>query len=145
MRADAAALRRAVNADIPAIAAVVNGWIDATDWFPRVHPPEAIEGFIREAFPIREIWVIGEPVEGYLSLDGAAGRVAALYCARTGAGIGKRLLDRAKLGRTRLTLRTHRPNIAAQRFYVREGFVAVGEAVPEPPDTVPELVMEWRA
>lgn len=145
MKADPPPLRRAVRADIPAMAAVVNGWIDATEWFPRVHAPEAIEGFIREAFAIREIWVIGEAVEGYLSLDPAVGRVAALYCGRTGAGLGKLLLDRAKLGRTRLTLRTHRPNIAAQRFYVREGFVAVGEAVPEPPETVPELVMEWRA
>jgi hypothetical protein len=145
MRADPPVLRRAVRADIPAMAAVVNGWIDTTPWFPRVHGPEAIEGFIRDAFPIREIWVIGEPVEGYLSVDPAAGRVAALYCARTGAGLGKRLLDRAKLSRTHLTLRTHRPNAAAQRFYVREGLVAVGEAVPEPPDTVPELVMEWRA
>jgi hypothetical protein len=127
------------------MAAVVNGWIDTTPWFPRVHAPAAIEGFIREAFPIREIWVIGEPVEGYLSVDPAAGRVAALYCARTGAGLGKLLLDRAKLGRMRLTLRTHLPNIAAQRFYLREGFVAVGEAAPEPPETVPELVMAWRA
>lgn len=145
MMSDRLGPRRAVPADVPAMAAVVNGWIDATSWFPRVHPSETIEGFIRDAFAAREIWVVGEPVVGYLSLDAAAGRVAALYCSRTGEGLGKALLDEAKRGRARLTLRTHSPNVSAQRFYLREGFVHVGEVAPEPPETVPEIIMEWHA
>jgi GNAT superfamily N-acetyltransferase len=137
--------RRAVPADVPAIAAVVNGWIDATPWFRRVHAPETIEGLVRDVLPRRVIWVIGAPVAGYLSLDPAENRVAALFCARTGEGLGKALMDVAKEGRTFLTLRTHVPNLAAQRFYRREGFVETGRADPEPPETVPEVVMEWRA
>jgi GNAT superfamily N-acetyltransferase len=137
--------RRAGPDDVPAIAAVVNGWIDATPWMPRVHSPDVIEGFVREALPKRVIWVIGEPVAGYLSLDPEESRVAALYCARTGAGLGKALMDRAKEGRSFLMLWTHVPNLAAQRFYRREGFVETGRAEPEPPETVPEIRMEWRA
>jgi ribosomal protein S18 acetylase RimI-like enzyme len=138
-------IRRAVAEDVPAIAAVVNGWIDATPWLPRVHAAQAIEGLVREAFPRRVVWVIGDPVAGFLSLDAGQGRIAALNCARTGAGLGKVLLDKAKEGRMVLTLSTHVPNAAAQRFYRREGFVETGRAEPELPETVPEIIMEWRA
>ncbi|ANT60626.1 GNAT family acetyltransferase [Salipiger sp. CCB-MM3] len=136
-------VRRAGEADIPGCAAVVNGWIDATPWFPRIFSESEIEGFIREAFTEREIWVSGEPIEAYLSLDPATLKVGALYCARTGAGLGKALLDRAKDGRERLWLHTHAPNLAAQRFYRREGFVETGRIAPEPPETVEEISMEW--
>ncbi|WP_353471225.1 GNAT family N-acetyltransferase [Salipiger sp. H15] len=136
-------MRRATEADIPACAAVVNGWIDATAWFPRVHSAEEVEGFLREAFPEREIWVIGDPVEGYLSVDPGAGKVGALYCARSGAGLGKALMDKAKEGRDRLFLHTHVANEAARRFYAREGFVEAGAVDPEPPHESPELRMEW--
>jgi GNAT superfamily N-acetyltransferase len=137
--------RRAVEADIPAIAAVVNGWIDATPWLPRLHAPQAIEAIVRAAFPDREIWVIGDPVVAYLSLDPKAGRIAGLYCARPGEGHGRALIEAAKRGRSALTLSTHVPNVGAQRFYRREGFVETGRVDPEPPETVPEIVMEWRA
>ncbi|SDG72822.1 GNAT family N-acetyltransferase [Alloyangia pacifica] len=137
-------VRRATEADIPACAAVVNGWIDATEWFPRIYSPGVIEGFLREAFSLREIWVIGAPVEGYISIDPEIGKVGALYCARSGAGLGKALLDKAKEGRARLFLHTHVTNLAAQRFYRREGFRDAGEVDPEPPETLRELRMEWR-
>ncbi len=127
------------------MAAIANAWIDATPWLPRVHPPGEIARMVREAMARRAIWVIGDPVAGYLSLDPAEGRVAALYCARTGAGLGKALLDAAKRGRPRLVLHTHLPNVRAQRFYRREGFVAAGVVDPRPPETVPELRMEWAA
>ncbi|MBE9636700.1 GNAT family N-acetyltransferase [Salipiger pacificus] len=137
-------VRRATEADVPGCAAVVNGWIDATGWFPRVHSHEEIEGFLREALPAREIWVTGDPIEGYVSVDPEIGKVGALYCARSGAGLGKALLDRAKEGRARLFLHTHVTNLAAQRFYRREGFRDAGEVDPEPPETLRELRMEWR-
>ena len=128
------------------MAAVVNAWVDATEWFPRDHAPEVIEGFIRDALPYREIWVIGAPVAGYLSFDPESGRIGGLYCLRQGEGLGKALMDAVKAGRTHLWLQTHVPNLRAQAFYRREGFVQVGgEITPEPPDTVPELRMEWRA
>lgn len=143
---DAPKVRRATPDDIAACAAVINGWIDTADWFPRLYGPERIEQAFHDAWDRREIFVTGAPVEGYVSIDPAEGRIAALYTARPGAGLGKALLDRAKQGRTMLFLHTHVPNMAAQRFYRREGFVRVGAALtPEPPETVPELRMEWRA
>lgn len=137
--------RRAGPEDVPGIAAVLNRWIDETPWYPRAHAPEVLEGFIGEALPDREIWVLGDPIEAYLSLDPVSGRIGALYCSRTGMGCGKALMDEAKRGRDVLWLHTNVPNLRAQRFYRREGFERVGEEIaPEPPETVPELRMEWH-
>ena len=142
---EAGTIRRAVSDDLATIAAVVNAWIDATQWMPRTQPEEAIEQHIREAFPKREIWVSGDPIDAYLSLDPEKNWIGALYCANPGRGTGQALLNQAKAGRTFLTLKTHAPNEAAHRFYRREGFAEVDRLQPEPPETVEEIVMEWRA
>ena len=137
--------RRATPEDVPAIATVLNRWIDETPWFPRAHAPEVLEGFIGEALPDREIWVLGDPIDAYLSLDPDSNKIGALFCSRTGEGCGKALLDQAKQGRAFLWLHTNAPNTRAQAFYRREGFEQVGgEIPPEPPETVPELRMEWH-
>ncbi|MCA2010387.1 GNAT family N-acetyltransferase [Cereibacter sphaeroides] len=136
-------IRRASDADVPAMAAVVNGWVDATGWMPRVHAPDVLEGHLRDALPTREIWVAGEPVEAYLSLDPVEGKIGGFYCARTGQGLGKALMDRAKEGRDRLYLHTHEANAGARRFYAREGFVETARLPAEPPENLPEIRMEW--
>ena len=139
-------VRRAVEADVPAMAQIVCDWEAATDWMPSPYAPEEIAGFIREAMPEREIWVAeGQPIEGYLSFDPTVSRVGGLYCRKTGAGVGKALMDRAKEGQDFVWLTTHEPNEAAQRFYRREGFVEVSRHDAEPPNTVREVRMEWRA
>lgn len=135
--------RRAEPADAAACAAIVNDWIDATPWMPRVHSRDDIARFVAEALPLREIWVTGEPVAGYLSLNGETGQVVALYTSRPGHGLGKALMDCAKAGRDALHLWTHEPNAAAHRFYRREGFV-VADRNPLGDDGLPELRMEWR-
>jgi len=136
-------VRRATPDDIPAMAAVLNGWIDGTDWFPRIFTPEELEGFIRDGLPVREIWVAGDPVCAYLSYNPDTGQVAALYSSVTGQGVGKALMDKVKEGRSALWLTTHVPNVAAQRFYVREGYREVSRHMPDPPETVEEIRMEW--
>ncbi len=136
-------VRLATEDDVPACAAVVNGWIDATEWLPRDFPPEEIERQIREALPDREIWVAGDPVAGYLSFDPSTSRIGGLYVSRPGEGLGKALMDRVKEGRDYIQLWTHRPNRQAQRFYAREGFTATG-IEDEGSDGVPEVRMEWR-
>ena len=60
------------------------------------------------------------------ALDEAAGEVTSLFVARTGQGLGKALLDRAKAGRDRLQLWTFVANDGARRFYRREGFRELG-------------------
>lgn len=138
-------IRRAGPGDVPAMAAIANAWVDETEWNPRDLSPEELEDFIRTALPEREIWVAGGPVCGYLSLDPETLRISGFYVSTRGRGVGKALMDRVKQGRDRLWLHTHEPNLDAQRFYRREGFVEVSRHAPEPPDTVPEIRMEWRA
>ena len=136
-------IRLATEADVPSIARIVNSWVDRTDWMPRGEPAEVLEGFIASALPEREIFLIGEPVEGYMSLNPATGQIGALYLDRPGNGLGKALMDHAKSGRDYLQLWTHEPNTAAHRFYVREGFTVV-ERKAEGSDGLPELRMEWH-
>ncbi len=139
------AVRRAVEADVPAMAQIVCDWEAATEWMPSLYGPDEIAGFIREAMPEREIWVAGEPIEGYLSFDPSVSRVGGLYCKTTGSGVGKTLMDRAKAGRDFVWLTTHEPNERAQKFFKREGFEEVSRHEAEPPNTVREVRMEWRA
>ena len=135
--------RVATEDDVPACARIVSDWIDRTDWLPRQHSEAALAAMIADALPMREIFVIGDPCEGYLSVNPETAHIGALYTARPGVGLGKALLDRAKLGRDFLQLNTHEPNRDAQRFYTREGF-AVAERIPVGTDGLAELRMEWR-
>ncbi|WIY25264.1 GNAT family N-acetyltransferase [Parasedimentitalea psychrophila] len=149
-------LRRAELRDVPGMADIVNGWIDGTKWMLRVVPVEEIAEMLTEGLDHREIWVAGDPVQGYLSLDSEAAHIWGFYCAQPGNGIGKLLLDRAKQGRSFLSLNTHVPNKGAQLFYLREGFAPVGEMEEGVPSTlgvhekrkatgIRELRMEWHA
>jgi putative acetyltransferase len=137
-------IRRATPEDVGAMAQIVCDWEAATEWMDSAYGPEEISGFIREALPAREMWVAGEPIEGYLSLDPKASRVGGLYCRKTGRGLGKALMDKVKERRDFLWLTTHEPNLKAQDFYKREGFVEVSRHEAEPPNTVREVRMEWQ-
>lgn len=138
------AIRRATAADAPACAAIVERWLATLDWMPDKPSREALEAAMREGFPVREAWVAGEPVAGYLSLAAEEGHIRGFYVARPGGGTGRALLDHVKAGRRRLTLNSHAPNRAAHRFYEREGFRVVERNLPGA-DGVPEIRMEWRA
>lgn len=127
------------------MAQIVCAWEAATKWMPPVYGPEEIAGFLKDALPTREIWVKGAPIEGYLSFDPKASRVGGLYCRTPGSGVGKALMDKVKEGRDFMWLTTHEPNLSAQKFYKREGFVEVSRHDAEPPNTVREIRMEWRA
>lgn len=136
-------VRRAGPEDAATCARIVHGWVTETGWMPELHSVEALTAMIGEAMPDREIWLAGDPAEGYLSLDPATATVGALYTARPGKGLGKALLDVAKAGRDHLQLWTHEPNAAAHRFYRREGFGMAGETR-DGDDGLVELRMEWR-
>ncbi len=142
---EADGIRRASLQDVGACARIIATWAAQTEWMEDELPEEKLAELIREAFPKRDIWIAGEPADCYMSLDPVEQKVGALYCLRTGQGIGKALLDMAKEGRDYLWLTTHVPNLRAQRFYRREGFVDAGTEPPTPPETVPVLRMEWRA
>ncbi len=135
--------RRANPNDAPACAAIVNDWIDAKDWLLRQHAPQAIEEMIRAGIPVREFWVVGDPIQGYLSFNTEESQIMGLYTARPGNGVGKALMDRVKEGRDWLQLWSHAPNTKAHAFYRREGFVEVGSKE-SGVDGIPEIRMEWH-
>ena len=143
LRWDRAPIRLARPEDAATCARIVSDWVARTDWMPRLFSEEELTAMIAEAMPDREILLIGQPVEGYLSLNPETGQIGALYLDHPGQGLGKALMDRAKSGRDFLQLNTHEPNQAAQRFYAREGFKVV-ERDPEGGDGLPELRMEWH-
>ena len=136
--------RAATRADIPRLAQIVHDWEAASDWNPSQVGVEVIAGALEAAFDAREIWVIGAPAEGYLSLNPETAHIGGFYVATQGRGIGKALMDRAKAGRDFLSLNTHVPNVEAHRFYAREGFVTVAELPPSVADAPAELRMEWH-
>ncbi|MCV6593957.1 MAG: GNAT family N-acetyltransferase [Silicimonas sp.] len=139
----AAHIRRAGPEDVATCARIVSAWAAETPWLPQSYSEPELEEMIRAAMPEREIYLIGEPAVGYLSLNPATHHIGALYVGHQGEGLGRALMDRAKQGRDRLRLNTHEPNTEAQRFYAREGFTVVGR-IENGTDGLPELVMEWR-
>ncbi|MEL6574006.1 MAG: GNAT family N-acetyltransferase [Pseudomonadota bacterium] len=136
-------MRRANPNDAPACAAIVNDWIDAKDWLPRQHSPQAIEEMIRAGIPMREFWVVGDPIQGYLSFNTEVNQIMGLYTALPGNGVGKALMERVKEGRDWLQLWSHAANAKAHAFYRREGFVEVGNKE-SGVDGIPEIRMEWH-
>ena len=101
---------------------------------------------VRQALPQAELYVWEERGEilGFLGLEGDY--IAGIFV-RHGAqsrGVGKRLLDRAKEGRGRLSLRVYEKNTRAAAFYRREGFSALGDQTDAGTGEV-ERCMCWRS
>jgi putative acetyltransferase len=137
-------IRRAVVDDAQTCAAIVSNWLFRTRWIANGPDLEELTQILRKGIPIREFWVIGEPVQGYVSLELKKSHIHGLYVAEQGRGLGTALVDKVKEGRDFLQLYTHIPNEPAHRFYHREGFETV-EKLPEGPgDGVGELRMEWH-
>ncbi|MEO1680572.1 MAG: GNAT family N-acetyltransferase [Pseudomonadota bacterium] len=139
-------LRQGVAEDAPACAAILNSWIDATPWMPRVHPADDVVRHYREdVFAKRVVWVAGDPVLGFLALDTETGLVTALYVGAPGQGIGTALLDRAKESRSELELWTFVANEGARRFYAREGFGEVRRTEGDNEERLPDILFRWEA
>ncbi len=121
-------VRLAKLADMPACARILNDWIDATEWMPRVHPHEDVERHYRQdVFPNRTVYFAENPdreAAGFLALSDDS-YITAFYIDEKfrNAGLGASLLGKAKaLSPQGLKLWTFVENRNAQRFYQREGF-----------------------
>lgn len=131
--------------DAIACATIVNDWIDTRPWMPRVHTRRDVEAFYRDfVFARRRVWVVGDPVAGFMALDSGEGVVTALYVARTGQGLGRILLDHAKRGRDALDLWTFQANEGARRFYAREGFIEVRRTDGDNEEGLPDVLLRWE-
>lgn len=141
---DGALPRAATPDDASACARIVSDWLTQTAWMKNVPDLDELTEMMVNGIPMREFWVIGDPVVGYLSLEEGINHIHGLYVAERGQGHGKALVDAAKDRRDYLQLWTHGPNTDAHRFYHREGFVTVEEKPEGRGDGLPELRMEWR-
>ena len=135
-------LRRATIHDALACASIVDEWVEKTAKMPRLYDRDQLFSMIRSAIPTREVWVIGEPIEGYISYNPDLLQISALYVKFTGEGLGKILLDQVKHQRKYLQLWSHEFNTPAHKFYKREGFEATNRK-DHGSDGIPELKFEW--
>lgn len=143
-------VRPAAAADLPACAAIINSYIDDTEWLPRTISREDLEAlFAPELLNQRTVLVAehdGEIV-GYASLDTEAGFLPALYLKPgvRGAGLGKALLDAVKSACPNgFELTVFEPNKDAMRFYIREGLIEVPDGrKSDTEEGVPTLLMRW--
>jgi GNAT superfamily N-acetyltransferase len=138
-------VRRARPEEADLCGDILNAWIDARAWMPRIHSAEDVRGFYRDfVFSNRDVWVVGDPVQGFLALDQAGAMVTALYVATPGRGIGKALLDHAKSGRQSLDLWTFVANGKARAFYAREGFVEIRQTPGDNEEGLPDVLLRWE-
>ncbi|MEP4197703.1 MAG: GNAT family N-acetyltransferase [Aliishimia sp.] len=137
-------IRRATAQDGAACAGIIHAWLGGLDWMTQTPSHSDLVVALSEGLPMREAYVIGDPVQGYLSMEANISHIWGLYTSTQGQGLGKALMDRAKQGRNFVQLNTHVPNTRAHAFYEREGFVKVGDPW-RGNDDVDEIRMEWRA
>ena len=131
--------------DAPACAAILNDWIDATGWMPRVHPHEDVRRHMREVvFAERQVWVCSRPAGAFLALADD-GFITALYSAHPGRGRGKALLEHVKRERSYLQLWTFVADTGARRFYAREGFAEVARTDGDNEEGLADIRFEWKA
>lgn len=141
-------LRKASAADAPACGRILQNWLDRTDWVPDLHDLHETEDFLRDTLIAQghtTLAVAGGRIAGFLSRDNSF--VKALYVAEgfRGVGIGAALLNRAKTETPRLTLWTFVANVAARRFYAREGFVELERTQGDNEEKLPDILLEWRS
>ena len=135
-------LRRAIVDNASECALIVDDWIERTVEMPRLFYKHKLTEMIRNAIPLREVWEIGQPINGYISHNTDLLQISALYVNKRGEGIGKILLDRIKSDHKYLHLWSHELNNLAHKFYKREGF-QLKNREDRGSDGIPELQFEW--
>jgi ribosomal protein S18 acetylase RimI-like enzyme len=143
-------LRNARSQDMAICAAILNDWIDATDWMPRVHShADVVKHYESEVATKRHtlVAVDGSRVRGFVTMT-PDGFVTALYveAASRNQGIGGMLLERAKRELSpEVNLYTFEANEKARAFYARHGFAEINRTTGDNEENLPDILMEWRA
>lgn len=143
-------LRRAVQPDVPAIAALYRAsqWANLPN-LPNIHTREEDLAFFGgQMLPNQTVWVIEDGQGGLAAYAaGVEGRLNHLFVHpdAQGQGLGSRLLELFRADVDALDLWTFQQNVRARAFYERLGFVAVeftdGEGNEE---KTPDVRYEWR-
>jgi GNAT superfamily N-acetyltransferase len=142
-------IRAAKLRDMSECAEIVNAWIDATNWMPRVHPREEVAEFYRDTvFSRFQVFVAENDnhIAGMIALA-PDNTVSALYVHddHRHKGVGKALLDRAKTEATGpVQLWTFVANRDAQAFYKHEGFAEVRRTDGDNEEKLPDILYRWQ-
>ena len=142
-------LRRARTQDLAACANMLNAWIDATDWMPRIHSAAAVVSHYRQVvYRDRKIFVVSAEnhVVGMMALAQDQ-TITALYVQDgfRSQGVGHLLIAAAKREHSDyLQLWTFQKNIHAIKFYHREGFIEINRTEGDNEENLPDILMEWR-
>ncbi|MEE2774850.1 MAG: GNAT family N-acetyltransferase [Pseudomonadota bacterium] len=118
--------RAGYQSDAKRCAQIVHSWIEKTEWMPDLYTLTELQKMIEASIPFRKFWVIGTPIQGYVSFNEENSQVVALYVDEPGNGRGVALLEKVKEEQEYLQLWSHSPNVRAHRFYLREGFTRSG-------------------
>ncbi|HEX3700321.1 MAG TPA: GNAT family N-acetyltransferase [Phenylobacterium sp.] len=143
-------LRRATEADAPAIAAVLRTTFRVSlPFLPELHTPEQDLWFVREQMLVRdEVWVVeagGGAIAGFVGFR--EGWIDHLYVHPDwqGRGLGPELLSKPLQYRQARRLWTFQKNARARKFYEDHGFKLIeltdgaGNEEKEP-----DALYEWR-
>lgn len=139
-------VRPASSGDATACASILQDWLDATPWMPKLHTLTETEAFCRQRLISEQRTVVaGDPVAGFLSLDAGRHLVTALYVRdrQRSAGLGAGLLSHAKSQSEVLDLWTFVANDGACRFYRREGFLEIRRTAGDNEERLPDILFRW--
>lgn len=143
----AVTLRPATPLDAGRVGAILSGWIDETDWVPRIHT--RAEDIAHASTMVDRGWVTVAELEGAITgfLARDAADIHALYI-DAGArrlGIGTQLLADAMAQADQLELWTFQRNTRAQAFYERHGFAAIERTNgAENDEGLPDICYIWQ-
>jgi GNAT superfamily N-acetyltransferase len=134
--------------DAAACSAILHEWIFETPWFPNHAPESASEQSMRNRIETGTVYVARNrhDIDGFIAFT--MGYLECLYLTpeARNKGLGERLLARAKVeSGDGLSLWVLEQNIAARRFYQRQGFVetARGDGS-DNEEGLPDIRMEWH-
>jgi ribosomal protein S18 acetylase RimI-like enzyme len=142
-------MRNARSQDMAVCAEILNEWIDATKWMPRMQSPEAVAQHYQSEVATKRQTIVAvdaSRVRGFVTMT-PDHMVTALYVeqASRGQGIGGLLLERAKRELSpEVSLYVFQNNVGAQKFYAKHGFVEINRTSGDNDENLPDILMEWR-
>ena len=139
-------IRKATLDDAPLAGQIVHHFQQSTLWMPKLYSLDEVTKLCRTM--IERDWVTVNEHQGrmvgFLARDRT--EVCSLYLADDvkGQGFGRALLAEAKLASPELVLRTFEANMAARRFYHRQGFIEIGRGDGSKNDEgLPDVFLHW--
>jgi GNAT superfamily N-acetyltransferase len=142
-------LRRATLDDMTALARLHRRTVQTSlPFLPTLHTPqEDAWWFCEKLFPANEVWLAegGRGPIGYIAFRPDFIEHLFIQPEAQNAGLGQRLLEKAKQSTTELSLWTFQQNAGARRFYERHGFTVVVETDgADNEEKLPDVLYRWR-